>query len=401
MDGVLKVPARSLPIRYKYDVAVVGGGIAGVAAAVAAARQGASVILLEKEISLGGLATVGNVIVYLPLCDGMGRQLIGGLGEELLKLSINDNRGTPPALNDDCSKIPECWLPGGDKEERSKKRYQVHFNPASYLLALESVVLESGVKLLYDVRFCGVMKSRDKITHLLVADKSGLSLAACGAVVDASGDADVCHAAGEDTESLSDNVRAGWFYYTEDGLFKLEYLSDVFPARNKFIYSSDNAEGVTAQVLATRDMMRSKIAERRKEKPDSSIYPAMLPSIACFRMTRRLRSDFEPDSPDAQEFVADCIGLTGDWRKNGPTYHLSFRSLAAVKCPNLITAGRCISVKGDFWDVTRVIPACAVTGEAAGTAAAMLCKGAGRSFRTLPIPELQAALSKSGVILPG
>ena len=65
---------RELPVLGKYDVVVAGGGIAGVAAAVAAARNGASVCLLEKAFGLGGLATLGNVIVYLPICDGMGRQ---------------------------------------------------------------------------------------------------------------------------------------------------------------------------------------------------------------------------------------------------------------------------------------------------------------------------------------
>ena len=71
-----------------YDVIVVGGGIAGVAAAVAAARNGAKTLLMEKQIHLGGLATTGLISWYEPLCDGNGRQVIGGISEELIRLSV-------------------------------------------------------------------------------------------------------------------------------------------------------------------------------------------------------------------------------------------------------------------------------------------------------------------------
>ena len=72
----------------KYDVAVVGGGVAGVAAALAAARNGLRVVLIEKTVLLGGLATNGMIYIYLPICDGFGHQVSFGIAEELLKLSI-------------------------------------------------------------------------------------------------------------------------------------------------------------------------------------------------------------------------------------------------------------------------------------------------------------------------
>ncbi len=71
-------PCRNTPVIDEYDVVVVGGGVAGCAAAIAAARNGARVALIEKENVLGGLATLGLVVIYLPLCDGKGRQVIGG-----------------------------------------------------------------------------------------------------------------------------------------------------------------------------------------------------------------------------------------------------------------------------------------------------------------------------------
>ena len=76
--------SHSIPVAGEADVIVVGGGVAGVAAAVSAARNGSRVILLEKSIILGGLATLGHVCIYLPLDDGLGHKVYGGLAEELL-----------------------------------------------------------------------------------------------------------------------------------------------------------------------------------------------------------------------------------------------------------------------------------------------------------------------------
>lgn len=81
-------PEREIPVIGEYDVAVCGGGVAGVAAALAAARHGAKVLLIEKQFALGGLATLGLVTVYLPLCDGLGKQVSFGIAEELLRVSI-------------------------------------------------------------------------------------------------------------------------------------------------------------------------------------------------------------------------------------------------------------------------------------------------------------------------
>ena len=73
-------------LKGSYDVIVVGGGIAGVAASVSAARNGMSVLLIEKSVNLGGLATAGLISWYEPLCDGQGKQLTTGIAEELIKL---------------------------------------------------------------------------------------------------------------------------------------------------------------------------------------------------------------------------------------------------------------------------------------------------------------------------
>mgnify|MGYP004481321329 FL=1 len=85
-------PTRKIPVTGEYDVAVCGGGVAGIAAALSAARGGAKTLLIEKQFALGGLATLGLVTIYLPLCDGNGRQVSFGLAEELMLLSIEKGR---------------------------------------------------------------------------------------------------------------------------------------------------------------------------------------------------------------------------------------------------------------------------------------------------------------------
>ena len=86
--------------------------------------------------------------------------------------------------------------------------------------------------------------------------------------------------------------------------------------------------------------------------------------------------------------------MVSDWRKRGPVYEVPFRTLYSKKVKNLICAGRCTSVNDGLWDVMRVIPCCAVTGQAAGTAAAI-----SDSFDTLDVEKLQQILKENGVVL--
>lgn len=193
-------PAKELPVAGAADVVVVGGGLAGVAAALAAARSGAKVILLEKSCMLGGLATLGHVCIYLPLDDGAGHKIYGGLAEELLHVCIRYGY-------DD---LPECWRGGPDFVDRPAGRYRATFNIPAAVCALDEVLAEAGVEVVFDTAFCDVLTDGDRVRGVLVENKSGRSCYLAKMFVDASGDSDLLYRAGARTETRSDNIVSHW-----------------------------------------------------------------------------------------------------------------------------------------------------------------------------------------------
>ena len=119
-----------------------------------------------------------------------------------------------------------------------------------------------------------------------------------------------------------------------------------------------------------------------------------MPTIAQLRMTRRINGVYTLSDKEKHKRFSDSIGMISDWRKPGPVYEIPFSTLYGKEVKNLITAGRCISVNDSMWDISRVIPACAVTGQAAGIAASMT-----DDFSNCDISSLQKKLVDNGVVL--
>ena len=178
----IREEARSLPVTRRCEVLVAGGGIAGIAAALAAARGGRRVLLLEREYALGGMATLGLVTIYLPLCDGAGKQLCFGIAEELLKLSIEQGAE---------ANYPAAWLEGGSSEERIRQRYMVQFNPHLFAMRVEQLLTEAGVEILYGSVLCDAAVTEGRITHVVIENKSGRSAIQAESFIDCTGDADL------------------------------------------------------------------------------------------------------------------------------------------------------------------------------------------------------------------
>jgi len=379
------------PEKYSCDVCVCGGGVAGIAAAIAAARAGADVMLLEREFMLGGLATAGLVTIYLALCDGMGHQACFGLSEELFRLSVEHGYE---------DRYPKAWLEGGTVEEKSKKRFEIQFNAQLFAISAEKLLQKEGVRILYGAAVTAAPTSDGKITHIIIEGKGGReAIKVNRSVVDCTGDADVCKLSGAKTAIYGQgNVLASWYY----GYGNHEYKLIPCAVRNKpkddtDIISDYKFVGLeTAEISHVMELMHDEIIKnvlkKRASVPD--LLPVTIPTIPEIRKTRRLAGAYTMDLSEIRVHYEDTVGLFNDWRKRGPVYELPLSILYGHEVKNLNTAGRCISVTDEMWENTRVIPICAVTGEAAGAAAAM-----SDDFANMDVKKLQEHLVKQGVKL--
>lgn len=382
------------PGRYSCDVCVCGGGVAGIAAALSAKRAGADeVILLERGFMLGGLATAGLVTIYLALCDGRGHQVCFGLAEELFMLSIEHGAE---------DRYPTAWLEGGTLEEKLKRRFEVQFNAQLFAISAEQLLKKEGVHIIYGANVSAAVTENGKITDIVIEGKGGReAIEIRGSVVDTTGDADVCKLAGAKTATYAPgNKLAAWYYGYGSGAFKLymcgvhdvaddENSTDLHDARR---FTGLDTDELSKMVQIGHDALIHNFMERRKKIPD--LVPTTIGTVPEIRMTRRLVGAYEQDIDEVDREYPDTVGIYPNWKKPGPVYELPLSALYGKEVKNLITAGRCISVTDEMWDVTRVIPVCAVSGEAAGAAAAM-----SSDFANMDIKKLQDYLESCGVRL--
>lgn len=389
------------PISHSTVVAVAGGGIAGISAALAAARCGADVMLIESQYALGGLATLGLITYYLPICDGYGHQVVYGIGEELLKLAIKHGcEGKPPI----------AWLENGTFEEKCVDRFKVGFNASMFCLESEKLLTETGVRILYGTKVCGATVENGFIKALIIENKSGRSAIKVSTVIDATGDSDVATYCGANTVLYKEkNTLAGWYYYMYSGQRRLQMLgpSDIPEDEEKITgkhtrqicdrrFSGIDGDEISEMTVMSHEATYAHIIEARKTRPD--YIPTNIAMIPQLRMTRRIVGRSEMKKSQNNKHVRDSVGLISDWRRRGPIYEVPFGALCSDSINNLYAAGRNISSDDLMWDITRVIPPCAVFGEAAGCAAA-LSSSCNFDHRMLKIDILQEKLTDFGVKL--
>ena len=215
----------------------------------------------------------------------------------------------------------------------------------------------------------------------------------------------MAHFAGAPTEKFKQgNVLAAWYYSVgEQTGYKLNLIgySDI-PDEEKNgreykpliarRFTGLDGEELSEQTCLSHQSTYADFLKKREK--DETLLPVTMATTPQIRMTRRIAGEYEMAHTELHTYFEDSIGMVSNWKQRGPVYEVPFRTLYSSKVKNLICAGRCTSVNETLWDVMRVIPCCAVTGEAAGTAAAMT-----DDFSALDVKELQEKLVANGVVL--
>ena len=362
---------RKAVVKQSYDVVVVGGGIAGVSAAVSSSRNGAKTLLIEKQINLGGLATSGLISWYEPLCDGNGNQVIFGIAEELIRLSVKYG----------FENLPKKW--GGEGEnEIHYDRFATRYSPTVFSLALDEFVRKNGVDIRFDTLATYPVLDGKKISGIVAESVSGKEFYPAKCVIDATGDAGVVSAAGLRTVVGKNYHIYVCHMYDDKSMEDYKNTADANKLR-KWLWTGGalngdgQPEGLSPMESYDSDAENEfikwghgKAFSLVKDMPKNNRDIMTLPTMPQYRKIRRLVGE---ETFDARKLnCEDPIGKCGDFRKAGPVFEIPFKCLYNSQIDNLLVAGRIISADGEGWEISRVIPVCALTGEAAGKAAAYI-----------------------------
>ena len=403
MSTVVSVAKSEVPVYRDVDVVVVGGGIAGISAAVAAARKGKSVVLLEKQAALGGLATLGHVCIYLPLDDGSGNRIFGGLSEELLYTTIKYGYNT----------LAGCWKKGIDRVEAPEDRYQTHFNIPAAVFAFDELCENEKVETLFDMVSSEPVMDGNRVNGVICESKQGRVAIMGKAFIDASGDVDLMARAGAKTVK-KDSICSHWTYELDFEQMKkgMEYgdvlhclklrwlgLRPNMDNENSVIpkFCGTSIEGVNSYLKTSRKLGLDYL--KKNQRPDYAMLT--LPGMPQFRTSQHIvgvesisyRDDADKRNENSVGII--CWGLADP----SPVFEYPYGGLIDSRIENVFAAGRIVACDEDKgWEMMRLIPACAFTGEVSGTAAAQLIDE-GVAAQELDVSRLQKTLESGGITI--
>jgi len=425
--------SKQIPVLAKYDVIVIGGGAAGIGAALAAAEKGAKTALVERFGFLGGMATAGFVNPMSEFSYN-GRQVVGGIAWRFAQKLIAYG--------------------GGLVEE---PRCNVSFNPEIYKLAAQDLLTEAGVKCYMNTVLLDCQMEGNTVSSIVVSNKSGIAALEASYFIDASGDADLCAMVGVEFLPQVEAMQPGTLCFTLGGVnTETERMHIIHQRNHRFNHQATfvrepllalRKEGVqvpqfggpwlattlvpgSITVNMTRSAMNAvdaedyqaaetkmrkdvfRLVELMKEHVEEfkDCYITSIATVAGIRESRRIKGvhvlggmeyvkAFHFEDAIARSAHAVDIHLPGDDGQKltfpEDAGFIPYRSLITETHPNLLAAGRCISADGEAFAAIRVQAPCMESGQAAGFAAAMCVKD-GKAVQDVDTAALVAQVREAG-----
>ena len=386
VGGQVIQPQRPLPILHETDVLVVGGGAAGVTAAIAAARAGARVALVERYGHFGGLWTGGLVLLVIGHIVSGGRQVCQGIGEEMMRRLDK--------------------IDGAIVNRRPGRAPTVDAEALKYMMV--EMVDEADIKVYLHCWGVDAIMDGDAARGAVFESKSGRQAILADTVIDATGDGDLFAAAGAEFEHRSHNVglvsRVG-------NLDRIDAaaaagvprprnlgLQTPVPGVNWVNMHGPEVDGLDIEVLTRLEMNHRKfiwqhIQRVRKTPGYERVYLVETAPQLGVRITRvlaGLKTVTRADLNAGTRFP-DVIAVGGASGGEHAEWQIPYGALVPAKIDNVLAAGRCISAEMRMADLVRLIPNCFVTGQAAGVAAAVAAHD-GCRVRDVQVPKVQKIL---------
>jgi ribulose 1,5-bisphosphate synthetase/thiazole synthase len=393
IDGKVIQPRRELPILDKTDALVVGGGPAGIVAAIAAKRAGASVTLVERYGHFGGLWTGGLVLLVIGHIVKGGKQVCQGIGEEIMRRLDK--------------------LDGAIIDRKAGSNPTVDAEAVKYVMV--EMIEEAGVKVFLHCWGVDAIIDGNVVQGVVFESKSGRQAILAKVVIDATGDGDVFAAAGATFEHRSHNVglvsRIGNLDRVDrekaSGQPEPRHMGSPTPVAgvNWVNMHGPEVDGLDVATLTRMEMNHRKfiwnnIQKTRQIPGYERVYLVETAPQLGVRITRvldGLQAVMLADLKAGRKFP-DVVGVGGSERGDHGEWQIPYGALVPVKTDNVLAAGRCICAELRMADLVRLIPNCFVTGHAAGVAGAVAVEDACRP-RDVEINKVQKILRQQEAYL--